>query len=103
MKPGGRVASLGTLKDILKRLWRRASLFIGAPLLGEPRGGLVYRGLLELDVGALGMGYRSLKRLREGASGRATLPGNLKDEVFERYANALWVDLPLIEALLGNL
>jgi hypothetical protein len=25
----------------------------------------------------------------EGASGRAPLPGNPKDEVFERYANAL--------------
>jgi hypothetical protein len=49
------------------------------------------------------MGYRSLKRLSEEASGRAPLPGNLKDEVFERYANALWASLPLIEALLGNL
>jgi len=39
----------------------------------------------------------------EGASGSAPLPGNMKDEVFERYANALWVGLPLIEALLGNL
>jgi hypothetical protein len=26
---------------------------------------------------------------KERASGRAPLPGNLKDEVFERYANAL--------------
>jgi hypothetical protein len=25
----------------------------------------------------------------EGASGRALLPGNLKDEVFERYADVL--------------
>jgi len=25
----------------------------------------------------------------EGASGRAPLPGNLKDEVFERYGNVL--------------
>ena len=39
----------------------------------------------------------------EGASGRASLPGNLKDEVFERYANALWACLPLIGDLLGNL
>jgi hypothetical protein len=39
----------------------------------------------------------------EGASGRAPLPGNLKDEVFERYANSLWAGLPLIEAFLGNL
>ena len=39
----------------------------------------------------------------EGASGRTPLPGNLKDEVFERYANALWVGLPLIGAFLGNL
>jgi hypothetical protein len=35
------------------------------------------------------MGYHSLKRLREGGLGRAPLPGNLKDDVFERYANAL--------------
>jgi hypothetical protein len=39
----------------------------------------------------------------EGASGRAPLPGNLKNEVFERYANALRAGLPLIGALLGNL
>jgi hypothetical protein len=39
----------------------------------------------------------------EGASGRAPLLGNLKDEVFERYANALWAGLPLIGAFLGNL
>jgi len=39
----------------------------------------------------------------EGASRRAPLPGNLKDEAFERYVNALWADLPLIGALLGNL
>ena len=39
----------------------------------------------------------------EGASGRVSVPGNMKDEVFERYANALWADLPLIGALLGNL
>jgi hypothetical protein len=56
---------------------------------GEPGGGLVYRGLRELDEGALGMGYCSLKRLRGEASGRASLPGNMKDEVFERYANVL--------------
>jgi hypothetical protein len=37
------------------------------------------------------------------ASGRAPLPGNLKDEVFEKYANALLAGLPLIGALLGNL
>jgi hypothetical protein len=39
----------------------------------------------------------------EGASGRAPLPGNLKDEVFERYANVLWAGLPLIGALVENL
>jgi len=55
----------GPLKDVSKRLWRRVSLFIGAPS-GEPGGGLVYRGLRELDEGALGMGHLSLKRLRRG-------------------------------------
>jgi len=39
----------------------------------------------------------------EGSSGRASLPGNLKDEVFERYTNALWAGLRLIGALMGNL
>jgi hypothetical protein len=39
----------------------------------------------------------------EGASGRAPLLGNLKAEVFERYANSLRAGLPLIGALLGNL
>ena len=39
----------------------------------------------------------------EGASGRAPLPGNLKDEVFDWYADALWAGLPLTGALLGNL
>jgi hypothetical protein len=39
----------------------------------------------------------------EGSSGRASLPGNLKDEVFERYANALWAGLRLIGVLLENL
>ena len=33
----------------------------------------------------------------------APLPGNIKDEVFERYANSLWAGLPLVGALLGNL
>jgi len=39
----------------------------------------------------------------EVASGRAPLPGNLKDEVFGRYVYALWGGLPLIGTLLGNL
>jgi hypothetical protein len=37
-----------------------------------------------------------------GASGRAPLPGNLKDEVFERYANALWAALSLYRGPFGE-
>jgi len=53
--------------------------------------------------GLLGWGIALSRGSVEGASGRAPLLWNLKDEVFERYANALWADLPLIGALLGNL
>jgi hypothetical protein len=49
------------------------------------------------------MGYRSLRGLRIGSLREGSLPWNLKDEVFERYANALWAGLSLIGALLGNL
>jgi hypothetical protein len=35
------------------------------------------------------MGYRSLKRLRGGGLGEGFFTGNLKDEVFERYAYVL--------------
>jgi len=36
-----------------------------------------------------GWGIALSRGSMEVASGRAPLPGNLKDEVFERYANAL--------------
>jgi hypothetical protein len=39
---------LETLKDKQKRFWKWASLSIGA-LFGEPGGGLIYRGLREMD------------------------------------------------------
>jgi hypothetical protein len=47
--------------------------------------------------------YAFCKTLTKGASERAPLLGNLKDEVFERYANAMWAGLPLIGVLLENL
>jgi hypothetical protein len=47
------------------------------------------------------MGYR-LKRLRGRGLGRAPLPGNLKDEVFERYANVLYVGLHLYRGPFGQ-
>jgi len=53
--------------------------------------------------GLWGWGIALSRGSLEGASGRAHLPWNLKDEVFERYANALWAGLPLTGALLGNL
>jgi hypothetical protein len=39
--------------------------------------------------GPLGWGIALSRGSMEGASGRAPLPGNLKDEVFEKYTNAL--------------
>jgi hypothetical protein len=48
------------------------------------------------------MGYFSLKSSVEGASGRVPLPGNLQDEVFERYANSLWTGLPLYRGSFGE-
>jgi tetrahydromethanopterin S-methyltransferase subunit A len=39
--------------------------------------------------GLWGWGIALSRGSMEGASGRAPLLGNLKDEVFERYANAL--------------
>jgi hypothetical protein len=53
--------------------------------------------------GLWGWGIALSRGSVEGASERAPLLGNLKDEFFERYANALWMGLPLIGALLGNL
>ena len=72
--PERRAPLLGTLEDGLKRLWRWTSLFIGAPF-GKPRGELVYRGLWELDEGALGMGHCSLKRLHGGGLGEGSFTG----------------------------
>jgi hypothetical protein len=68
---------------------------------GEP-GGLVYWGLWELDERALGMGYRCRKRLRRGGLGEGSLPGNLKDEVFEKYANVLQAGLHLYRGPFGQ-
>jgi len=42
---------------------------------GKPGGGVVYQGLWELEEGALGMGYRSLKRLRGGGLGEDSFTG----------------------------
>jgi hypothetical protein len=53
--------------------------------------------------GIWGWGIALSRGSVEGASGRASLPGNLKDKVFERHANALWEGLPLTGALLWNL
>ena len=49
-------------------------LFIEA-LYGEPGGGFVYRGLSELNEGAVGMGHLSLKRLRGGDLGEGSFNG----------------------------
>jgi hypothetical protein len=60
----------------LIRLWRRASLSIGALFFGEAGGGLVYRELLEMDAGGSGKGCFSLQRLRKGCLGRVSLAGD---------------------------
>jgi len=66
---------------------------VGGPsFLGNLEEGLS-TGDFELDEGALGMGHRSLKGLRGGGP----QGGPLKDEVFERHANALWAGLPFGE------
>ena len=101
-EPGGRAPSLGTPKDIYKRLWRRASLFIGAPLLGNLEEGSSTGDFESWMKGLWRWGIAISRGSVEGASGRAPLPGNLKDEVFERHANALWAGLPLIGALMGE-
>jgi hypothetical protein len=60
---------LGTLEDRWKRLWRGASISIGAPL-GNLEGDSSYRGLGGMDESALGLGRFSLKRLTaEGLEG----------------------------------
>jgi hypothetical protein len=58
-----------------KRLWRQASLFMGAPF-GEPEERFIYRGLCELDEEALGMGHLSLKRFHGGGLGGSSLTGD---------------------------
>jgi len=54
-----------------------------------------------VDEGALGMVHLSLLRgSMEGASGRAPLLGNPKDEVFERYAKCPVGETPSLQGLL---
>jgi len=48
--------------------WRPASLFTGASS-GKPGGGVVYRGLWELDKGALRLGRLSLSLKRHRGGG----------------------------------
>jgi len=70
-------------------LWRRAFLFIGAPLLGNLEKGLSAGGFESWMKRLWGWDIALSRDSVEGASGRAPLPGNLKDEVFERYGNVL--------------
>ena len=56
---------LRTLEDIYKRLWRRASISIGA-LLGNLEGGSSTRDFERWMKGALGMEHLSLRELCEG-------------------------------------
>ena len=64
-------------------------MFIGAPLLGNLEEGLS-TGDFESWMKALrGWGVTLSRGSVEGALGWVPLPGNLKDDVFERYAYAL--------------
>jgi len=66
---------LGTLVNREKRLWRRASLSIGA-LFGEPGRGLIYRGFERWMKGALWMKRLSLTRLRGGGLRGSSFTGD---------------------------
>ena len=61
-EPGGRALLLGALEDRKTRLWRRASISIGAPL-GNLEGGSSTGDFKSWLKGALGMEHFSLKRL----------------------------------------
>jgi hypothetical protein len=61
----------GTLVDKYKRLWKQASLHIGAPLEGLSTGEFERR-----IRGALRMKHLTLKRLRERDSREACFTGN---------------------------
>ena len=71
---------LGTLKDMQKRLWRRASLTIGALFLGNLEEGSSTGDFERRMKGALGMGLLPLTRFRGGPwGGGAASLGTLED------------------------
>jgi hypothetical protein len=75
----------------------------GSPLLENLEEGSSTGDFESWMKGLWGWGIALSRGSKEGASGRASLLGNLKDEAFERYANTLWAGRLLIGALLGNL
>jgi len=56
----------GDPEGYLEKALKRVISFHRGFAFGEPGGGLVYRGLLKMDEGALGMGYHSLMGLCGG-------------------------------------
>jgi hypothetical protein len=76
MEPGGRAPLPGTLKDRQKRLWRQASLPIGAPM-GNLLDGSSARDI-ERMKGSLGMECLTVKRLIERALRGPPLLGTLR-------------------------
>jgi hypothetical protein len=65
-----------------KRLWRRVSLFIGAPLLGNLEEGPSTGDFESWMKGLWEWGIALSRGSVEGVSGRAPSQGNLADEVF---------------------
>jgi len=60
-------------QDLIQCSGTTLNILLYFMLCGEPGGGLVYRGLCELDEGTLGMGNLSLKRLHGGGLGEGSL------------------------------
>jgi len=88
----------GTLKDILKSLWTRASLYMRAPLLGNLRRACL-PGTSRVEK-ALGTGISSYRGSVWGTWRGGSLPGTLKDILKSLWTRAsLYIGAPL----LGNL
>jgi hypothetical protein len=77
-EPVSRAPSLGTLKDIQKRLWRRALPFIGAPLLGNLEEGSSFEDFESWMKGLWGWGIALTKGFVKGASERVPFTGKHK-------------------------
>ena len=86
MKGTWRKGSLaGDLEGYLEKTLETGIFFIGAPLLWNLEEGSSTGDFDSRMKGLWGWGITLSRGSVEDASGRAPLPGNPKDEVFERY------------------